>query len=236
MSTIPPPARRAFRNLHTLPPIRAVTFDVGGTLIEPYPSVGHVYAKVAARHGLSLLPDVLNRRFAAAWRARKNFAHARSGWSELVDATFAGLTEIPPSRTFFAELYDEFTFPRAWRIYDDVVPALQFLRGRGLKLGIISNWDERLRPLLRILELDVWFDAIGISVEIGQSKPNPAVFQRVAAALGVEPPSILHIGDSRVEDLEAARAAGFRALLIRRAEPSVPDDSMAALTDVETHV
>ncbi len=35
--------------------IRAVTFDVGGTLIEPWPSVGHVYAEVAARHGVAAI-------------------------------------------------------------------------------------------------------------------------------------------------------------------------------------
>jgi putative hydrolase of the HAD superfamily len=233
MSIIPPPGQSAFRKLNSPSSIRAVTFDVGGTLIEPYPSVGHVYAKVASRHGISLSPEALNRQFAAAWRAKKDFAHSRSDWSELVDATFAGLTDTPPSRTFFPALYHEFSSPLAWRIYEDVLPALKLLRGRGLKLGIISNWDERLRPLLRVLELDGWFDAIGISVEIGQPKPNPLPFQRVAAQLQVEPASILHMGDSRVEDLEAARAAGFQARLIRRAEPAVPGDSIGVLTEVE---
>ena len=47
--------------------VRAVTFDVGGTLIKPSPSVGDIYAEVAARHGRKKVsPETLNRRFAAA--------------------------------------------------------------------------------------------------------------------------------------------------------------------------
>jgi FMN phosphatase YigB (HAD superfamily) len=34
-------------------PVEAVTFDVGGTLIEPWPSVGHIYAEAASKLGLS---------------------------------------------------------------------------------------------------------------------------------------------------------------------------------------
>ena len=198
----------------SLPSIRAVTFDVGGTLIEPWPSVGHVYSAVAAQHGVSVAPEVLNRQFAAAWRTKKDFSHRRSDWSELVDATFTGLVETPPSRTFFSTLYDAFASPRAWRIYDDVLPILDHLRNRGVKLGIISNWDERLRPLLRELKLDGWFDAVGISAEIGQSKPSQLIFRSVAELLQVEAASILHIGDSLAEDFEGARAAGFQAMLI----------------------
>ena len=39
--------------------VKAVTFDVGGTLIEPWPSVGHAYAEVAQRHGVEVEPDVV---------------------------------------------------------------------------------------------------------------------------------------------------------------------------------
>lgn len=209
--------------------IRAVTLDVGGTLIEPWPSVGQVYATVASRHGFQLSSGVLNRRFAAAWRAKKDFSHSRAGWSELVDQTFAGLLETPPSRSFFPELYEEFSSAHAWRIYDDVLPFLAELRRRGLKLGVISNWDERLRPLLKKLELAAWFDAIVISAEDGAAKPHPAIFQRAAEQLQTDPASILHIGDSRVEDFAAARSAGFQALLLRRGKPPRLGEQIASL-------
>src|SRR5437899_9689385 len=141
--------------------IQAVTFDVGGTLIAPWPSVGDVYATVAAQHGFKNLPvEILGRQFAAAWRASKGFDHSREAWRKVVNATFAGLMQ--PTDSFFRDLYQRFASPEVWRIFGDVVPALRILKERGLRLGIISNWDERLRPLLRDLELAPFFDVIVI--------------------------------------------------------------------------
>src|SRR5215475_3144489 len=137
--------------------MHAVTFDVGGTLIEPYPSVGHVYADVAARHGMpGLSPTELNHRFVVAWKNLAEFDYSRAAWSRMVNATFAGLVrdQEVPSPSFFAALYDRFAEPTAWRVFDDVLPALESLTNRGVKLGLISNWDERLKPLLARLRLD----------------------------------------------------------------------------------
>ncbi len=201
-----------------LPPcIQGVTFDVGGTLIECCPSVGHIYAEVAFRHtGKSFDPALLNRRFAAAWKAASHFQHRRSDWAALVDATFLGLTDVPPSATFFPELYDVFAQPAAWHVFADVVPALTALEARGLKLGIVSNWDERLRLLLEGLGLQPRFQAVAISCEIGCGKPSVAIFNAAAAGLGLAPERILHVGDDVAKDLLGARAAGFQARLLQR--------------------
>ncbi len=214
--------RRKISNLATQHatsfPIRAVTFDVGGTLIEVWPSVGHVYAEVAARHGIrGLGAGSLDRRFTAAWRAVKNFSYSRSDWAALVDATFRGLTDRPPSQTFFAELYDHFAAPEAWRIFEDVIPTLDTLAARGLKLGVISNWDERLRPLLKRLKLAGYFEAILVSREVGFSKPSCRIFEHAVRRLGLPPGSVLHVGDSLSMDVRGARAAGFRSSLLCRA-------------------
>jgi putative hydrolase of the HAD superfamily len=202
--------------------MRAITFDVGGTLIEPCPSVGHIYSEVAARHGVGgLEPELLNRRFDEAWQAMKNFNYTREGWAQIVEYTFAGLTDISPARTFFPDLYARFAEPEAWRIFDDVLPTLEALRARGLILGVISNWDERLRPLLRRLHLDHYFAVTIISCEAGAAKPDRAIFARAVEQLGVAPGAILHIGDSLEADVRGAQAAGFAAIrLCRRARPA----------------
>jgi len=212
--------------------IRAVTFDIGGTLIEPWPSVGDVYATVAARHGVKVSAKILNERFAAAWKAKKNFRHAESDWAELVDQTFADLCGIRPSTTFFPELYEAFADPSAWRVYDDVRPCLERLRQNGVKLGVISNWDERLRPLLKALDLDRYFDAIVISCEVGEPKPGREIFQTTARQLHAPASAILHVGDSRAEDVEGARAAGFQALLLTRGQPAAAEGAMASLDEL----
>jgi putative hydrolase of the HAD superfamily len=199
------------------PRIAAVTFDVGGTLIEPWPSVGHVYAEVAAKHGFAGLPArLLNCRFAAAWRATNEFDHTRGDWFEIVDRTFAGLLPENAARRFFPELYERFAEASAWRMFDDVLPALKTLAAQGLKLGVISNWDDRLRPLLQSLKLAARFDAIVVSCEAGFSKPSPRIFRRAARELGMPAASILHVGDDAAADVKGARAAGFQAAQIAR--------------------
>lgn len=189
--------------------IKAVTFDVGGTLIEPWPSVGHVYADIAAAHGYQFDPDTLNQRFRTAWKAKQNFRHLRADWAALVRATF-GMTECDH---FFPELYDRFASAKVWRVFDDVRAALLRLKQRGLKLGVISNWDERLRPLLDQLELTAFFDAIVVSNEVGVCKPAPEIFREAVTRLNVPSHRVLHVGDSQIEDVEGARRAGLHAII-----------------------
>lgn len=215
--------------------IKAVTFDVGGTLIEPWPSVGHVYSDVAARHGVSIPADTLNARFRSAWNVRNPFEHSRAGWEELVDEVFLGLCD-PPRRTFFAELYDRFSEPGAWRIFDDVVPALDALASHGVKLAVISNWDDRLRRLLRVLELERHFEVVAISCEIGFPKPSPVIFEQAALKLGLPANAILHIGDSARMDVAGAIAAGLHALRVDRntAEPAL--DTVNSLAELPARI
>ena len=213
--------------------ILAVTFDVGGTLIEPWPSVGHVYAEVAANHGIANLShQELQRRFATAFHRRARAIHSAEEWAEIVDETFAGLVAEPPSKTFFPDLYERFAQAAAWRIYPDVDPAFAALAGRGLKLGVISNWDDRLRPLLNALGLARRLEAIVVSCEAGASKPAPAIFQKAAEQLHAPPDTILHVGDSFEMDVAGARAAGFKALQIERNAGTIRAGQIESLLDL----
>jgi putative hydrolase of the HAD superfamily len=220
--------------MNPLQEIRAITFDVGGTLLKPWPSVGDVYAEVAARHGRLLQPAALNQRFHRAWRARKQFQHSRDEWAALVDETFAGLLERPPSETFFPELYDRFAEPEAWRIFDDVEPALDALAACGFTLGIISNWDERLRPLLAKFDLTKYFDAIIVSCEVGFPKPSPVIFEHASKKMGVAPGCILHVGDSDEHDAQGALGAGYQTRLLERADREATTGQIKSLAELES--
>lgn len=197
--------------------IQAVTFDVGGTLIAPEPSVGHVYAQVARNHGAPELdPDTVDRRFHAAWSEVQPFTHDRDAWERLVNRVFEGLLSGPPDASFFAELYETFATAAAWRIFPDVIPTLEALAGVGLDLGIISNWDDRLRPLLRDLRLDRYFNCIVISCEAGFAKPSPVIFEAALRQLGCPAGAVLHVGDGMREDFAGAISSGLEALHLRR--------------------
>lgn len=211
----------------------AITFDVGGTLIEPWPSVGQVYADVAAELGHARLDSkLLTTRFIAAWKQQSNFDYSRAGWAKIVAATFNGLIDKPDCPTLFYTIYERFTRAEVWRVYEEVVPTLQVLRDRGFKLAALSNWDERLRPLLHVLGLAEYFSVIVVSGEIGHHKPSPEVYAHAAQALGVSPGQILHIGDGKREDWEGARQAGFAAFWLNRHGGASDEQTLTRLDEL----
>jgi putative hydrolase of the HAD superfamily len=216
------------------PKIQAVTFDAGGTLIEPWPSVGEIYSRVAAKLGAgTVAAGRVQRQFHAAWRRKADFDYTRKAWAEMVAESFSGLMAQPRDERLFEAVYEEFAGPSAWRIHDDVLSTLDHLASRGVALGIISNWDERLLPLLRALKLADYFDAIVVSCDVGFTKPSPVIFEQAACKLGLPPPVILHVGDSHQADVMGARAAGFASLeLARSAAPAAGRvASLAAVLD-----
>lgn len=220
MSVLLPPAARD---------IRAVTFDVGGTLIHPWPSVGAVYAEVASRHGAAGLdPAWLEARFREEWRRLEGrFAHSRRAWVALVARVFDGVPQVGRDPAFFNDLFECFATPAPWRVFPDVRPLLERLRRRGLRLGVISNWDERLRPLLGRLGLGAAFDVILVSAEQGWRKPDTRLFLEAARRLGVRLRQLLHVGDHPREDVEGAVRAGCWAIQVQRPPGPVGDWEVA---------
>jgi putative hydrolase of the HAD superfamily len=197
--------------------IQAVTFDVGGTLIRPWPSVGHIYAAVAAEYGIHrLTPEDLNGRFHSAWTALDGRAETRGDWQAIVQTTFSGLDAAADATGLFETLYGRFTQPESWQVFDDVIPTLRTLQERGFRLGLLSNWDNRLRPLLKRLALADFFEVILVSCELGCRKPDPEIFGRAAEAFELSPQQMLHVGDSQAHDVDGARNAGLNALGIAR--------------------
>jgi putative hydrolase of the HAD superfamily len=195
--------------------IQAVTFDVGGTLIEPWPSVGHVYAAVAGEFGVKCHPEELTSGFVQAWRARGQFDYSQAAWFALVRETFgARARHLPPE--FFPRVYQRFVAREVWRVFDDVIPTLERLHARGIRLALVSNWDERLQPMLEGLGLSSYFEVVVSSHEAGAIKPDPEIFDMAARRLGVHPGRILHVGDSLREDFFGATSAGLAAVLIDR--------------------
>jgi len=207
--------------------VRAVTFDVTGTMMWPR-DLGGDYARVLARHGIEVEPEHLTRLVPEVWRefacaadpARDRFAAhpggARGFWRQVLIRVCALAGVAEPSRFASAELFEHFAHPGAWEV-DAALPALlDELAERGLALGVISNWDDRLPVLLERLDLAECFDAVVFSQSVGVEKPHPAIFAAALEGLGRRGDETVHVGDRLVEDVEGARAAGLRALHLRR--------------------
>ena len=154
--------------------------------------------------------------FATAWKRRAGPDYSRAAWQSRVIETFALAGAVHPSDECFHALYHRFEQAEVWRVFEDVRPTLEALRARGIRMAVISNWDERLRPLLRELELEQWFDVVVISHEAGHTKPAPEIFLRAAEQLNLPPEVVMHIGDSAREDEQGARRAGMQAALLDR--------------------
>jgi len=207
--------------------IHAVSLDATRTLFEPR-DLASDYARVLARHGTELATAAIGGAIVDAWAefsaasdpARDRFANEPGGsrqfWRRYLDRVCALAGAPRPSRFAAAELYDSFARPELWRVYPDVRPALEQLGAAGLRLAVVSNWDERLPLLLARLELDRYFDAVVVSAEVGVEKPHPRIFEVVLERLELGAEAVVHVGDRELEDVEGAEAAGLAALRIAR--------------------
>src|SRR5947209_6109736 len=129
-------------------PVRAVFFDVVGTLLHPEPSAAAVYAGVGRRHGSALAAAEIGRRFRAAFAAEEERDRAnglrtdeereRARWRDLVGGV---LDDVGDRAGCFAELWVHFRRPGAWRADPDGLAAVRRLTKRGLVLGLASNFD-----------------------------------------------------------------------------------------------
>ena len=219
--------------------VAAVTFDVTHTLLA-CPTLGQQYADVLARHGIAVLagdveaaiPLVWQELACAATPARDRFVHhpkgARGFWRHFVERTCELIDAPRPSAFAAAELFDRFAQPDAWEVAPGTRPMLAELKRRGLKLAVISNWDQRLPLLLERLDLADPFDTFAISAIVGAEKPHPRIFETALAALGVAAERALHVGDSRRDDVEGALGVGMQALLL---SPS-GDGDLASLAEL----
>src|SRR5687768_17830472 len=92
----PANVNRAESPARSLPILEAVTFDAGGTLIEPWPSVGEVYAAVAREFGIECSAARLNAQFVNAWTTRTGFTYSPDEWHEVVRHSFLGISDVSP--------------------------------------------------------------------------------------------------------------------------------------------
>lgn len=214
--------------------IRAVSLDWHGTVATIAPGVGAIYAAAAARHGIAIAPEALDKRFGEAFRATREAwpvpygadeGDARDFWQAVVAATFP--TPVPDPLTW--ELFEAFAGPGAWRLVPGARPALEHLARLGLPVAICSNFDLRLARLVSACHLpgvhEVWPSSL-----LGTPKPAPDLLLAAADGFGCKPQELLHVGDREDEDGGAAQAAGCAFLQVAD-EGLEPAGLLAAIDD-----
>ena len=213
--------------------LKAIFFDAAGTLIYLTTTVGDHYAYVGREVGLHLDAVELDRAFHTAWKKmplrgaidgpREN--DDKGWWRELVNRV---LEDVSPSLSeldrdnFFEIAYEHFAEPGVWELYPEVPSVLQHLSPR-FQLALISNFDGRLRFILRHLGISKYFSHVFISSELGADKPDPEIYRRGMKLMNLEPSEVLHVGDDPERDWKAAAAAGLQIFQLHRPQNSLRD-------------
>jgi putative hydrolase of the HAD superfamily len=145
----------------------------------------------------------------------------RLWWFDIVHNVFYRVGMFEGFDEFFEEVFQVFEDPKTWKLYPETEAVLRQLKAQGLELGIISNFDSRLFPVLRGLGIEQFFDTITISSLSQAAKPAPKIFHLALEKHAVDPEDAVHVGDSLKEDVEGATKAGLTSVLIDRSEVEV---------------
>lgn len=185
--------------------IRAVLFDLDGTLIDSAPDLGAAADLMRTRRGLPSVP--LDR-----YRSS-----AGSGARGMLRVAF----DVEPGHASFDELREEFfvnyeacLFERT-RAFPEVDVLLSSLLDRGLVWGIVTNKSQRFTvPLSRTLDVFQGASTVISGDTTPHAKPHPAPLLEAARQLQLPPSQCIYVGDDE-RDIIAGRAAGMRTVAAR---------------------
>jgi HAD superfamily hydrolase (TIGR01549 family) len=216
--------------------LRAVLFDVDFTLFRPGPELGpDGYRRVGGRHGLELDPARYDDARAAAIQTLqrdRDLVHDEEVWIAFTEQIVRGMGgDAEGARECATEIVREWERHENFMLFEDALPVLEDLRGRGLRIGLVSNGARDLDAFAAHHGLVV--DAAVGSRAHGRVKPDPSIFEAALRALGAAADETAMVGDSYEDDIEGARALGMRAILLDRDgyRPDEPDriDTLLAL-------
>ena len=210
--------------------IRVVFFDAADTLFHVNGSVADIYLQHAVQFGFPQTPDSLaaiKQAFSRAFRdappplfAATDPARIKQSerlwWFDVVHNVFYRVGMFERFDEFFERVFQVFEDPESWRLFSETAATLIQLKARGLELGIISNFDSRLFPVLRGLGIEGAFDTVTISSLAQAAKPAPKIFHLALEKHVMDPDEALHVGDSLRDDVEGATKAGLHAVLLDR--------------------
>ena len=208
--------------------IRAVCFDLDGTLRYSRPTFAEAFFDIATSLGVSYSPG--SRRHASRWlhyywakseelvSDRELYAgqdeafwrnHARL-LLEVLDCAPQQAIELAPVAS--QRMADEFKPEDC--VFPDVPQALQELKSAGFSLAVLSNRSKPYVDQLENLSLASYFDFAMHAGEVGGWKPDVFIFERAAERMGIRPEQSLYVGDNYYADVVGASRAGMKPVLV----------------------
>ena len=185
--------------------LRAVLFDLDGTLIDSAPDLAGASNDMRLARGLPALPYERFRPMVG------------SGARGMVGAAFG----VGPEDAGFQALREEFLsryelrMTQDTRVFANMLPVLKALEARACLWGIVTNKAMRFtEPLVRALGLQGRAAVVIAGDTTAHAKPHPAPLLEAARRMGVEPCQCAYVGDD-LRDVQAGRAAGMTTVAVR---------------------
>ncbi len=207
--------------------IRAIFFDLDGTIRHNLPSGGEFFADYVSRLGLHIHEE--DRRRAFRWEHfywansldlkadRQRFPEEnRDFWLHYSHRRLIALGVSPAQAEHLAAQvfqYMEEAYHPASVIPEGVLPLLQDLRNAGYILAVISNREKPFQQELDSLGLSPYMDFALAGGEVQAWKPEPDIFMHACQRADVQPGQSIYVGDNYFADVVGARSAGLQPVL-----------------------
>jgi len=180
--------------------MKAVLFDLDGTLVDTAPDLGYALNLQLQRHGRVPLPETQIRPFAS---------HGTRGLLSLGFGITPEDNSFDMMRDEYLAIYDR-VFTRSPRLFDGFEEVLSQLEQRGLFWGIVTNKPRRFtQPLVASIHLDKRAAAVVSGDDAPQPKPSPETLLLACQQMNLQPKDCLYVGDAE-RDIQAGRAAGMK--------------------------
>lgn len=207
--------------------IKAVFFDLFQTLARYEPPREELQARALGDFGIKVAPESLRRPLAVADEyiyeeiARSSLSQ-RSKEEQMAvwvgyESRLLAEAGIEVDKQVILGLLDKMRgFDTHMVLYDDVLPALTDLKGRGIRLGLISNFDQDITALFEKLGLSPLLEVVVTSQEAGYNKPHPEIFEAALQRAGVDAAEAVYVGDQYRVDVLGANSVGMKGILLDR--------------------
>ena len=185
--------------------LRAVLFDMDGTLLDTAPDFIAICQAMLAERGLPAIEDQLIRDVISG------------GAKAMVSATFALSPEAPEFEALRLEFLERYQADCAvhTRLFDGMAELLEDIEAAKLIWGVVTNKPLRFaEPIMQRLGLAERSAILICPDHVTRSKPDPEPLTLACKTLGLEPASVLFVGDD-LRDIESGRDAGTRTAAVR---------------------